>query len=52
MLKMFNYHYFLQGNLQNIWAKHCSSKTVNSKMSRMHYTKGNFSIGSGTDNFW
>ena len=28
-------------NLQNLWAKHCSSKTVNGKMSRMYYNKVN-----------
>ena len=29
-------------NLQNLWVKHCSSKTVDSNMSRMYYTKVNF----------
>ena len=29
-------------NLQNLWAKHRSLKTVNGNMSRMYYTKVNF----------
>ena len=39
-LKIFNYHYFpllkcnFSDNLQNLWTKHSSSKTVNGNMSR------------------
>ena len=29
-------------NLQNLWAKYCSSRTVNINMSRMYYTTINF----------